>query len=261
MQPLSGQWVLAAAAPVQVPLAEPLDPRHATPDPNPEYGPGNPAHWRQATPVPGLPDAVEPGSIPEVLPTGVGPIDHTPQDHNFGPGYSPALDTLAAQDADSPWHRVNDGSVAARAYVHPVMRDGSTHVDVIQDPSVQMDSPGTTLLQRTGYGVPTDPEAWLGRRIQRWFRRSIDMHRYDVVLRPHTLRYAAPQYAATAAGQGSYVPPYGNVVSHNPQSPDRMVRSMVRRAPQPWDESQSVDGAAANVTGSVDDFGLGQYGL
>ncbi len=257
--PYSGSWARSAAAAPVVPVHGPLDPQHDKPDPNPNLAPGQVPVWRNAAPAPVLPDALMPMATPE-LSSGFGPVDHTPDDPQFGMGAGHGLTTLEAQDLSGAWHNVDEGAVAAHAWVHPLNSDTTVHLDVIPDMIGDGASPQTLQYESTGVGVPTDPGARRASRIRRWYQRYIDMHRYTVDRRPSLPLSTAPQQIS-AGGNSPYVSPFPTSTGFYAAPPDRFVAPQTRRAPGAWDESLATDGTAATVAGAVTDYGLTQYGL
>lgn len=259
--PYSGSWARAASAPTTavVPVHAPIDPQHATPDPDPNLAPGQPAAWVNAAPAPILPDALMPMAAPE-LAAGFGPVDQTPDDPLFGMGSGHGLTTLEAQDLSGRWHNVDEGAVAAHAYVHPRMSDTTVHLDVIPDMIGDGASPATLQYESTGVGVPTDPEARRASRIRRWYQRYIDMHRYTVDRRP-SLGQSTPPQQVSPPGNSPYVSPFATSTGYYAAPPDRFVVPQTRRAPGQWDESLATDGTAATMVGATTDYGLTRYGL
>lgn len=261
--PLTGAWSKRYRQDPQVPLKPAIDPEHMEPTDNPEFQ-QTPPSWMSTAPAPLLPMDMLPGADPS-LATGIGPIDHTPLDPNYGPGPGPGLTTLENQDIRGQWHSIDDGAYAARMYQAPITVDGAYHLEVSYDQQQSGDSPQTLQLDRTGIGQPNDPEATArgpAKRWKRWRDRYIDWHRYAVEMRPAEQRYAVPNPARSAvtAGNTQLVSPFGNSVGFLAGPADRFVPSLVRRAPGPWDEALSSDGTASTIAGTVNAYGLTVWG-
>jgi hypothetical protein len=171
---------------------------------------------------------------------------------------------LESQAQSGYWHSLDDGAVAAQAYVHPIMRDGTPHVDLVLDEIGHGDSPQTTRLKITGVGAPEDKGlSRRASRIQRWYDRYIDMHRYPVVQRPLAETYSRPQRGQVAVPDGNqYDSPYNTYPSQlGLGTNDRFVGQLVRRAPGAWDEPVSSDGTASTIAGANAGYGLTNWGL
>jgi hypothetical protein len=265
MPSITGGWALRVKQPPAFALQEQPDPEHMTPTDNPEYVHTTP-QWQATTHMPGLPDELLASPNPE-LAIGIGPVDQTPESHDYGVGVGPGLTTLESQDKMLPWHSDDQwGHVAAESWVHATDRDGSWNLAEILDERTPGDSPETVRLKAQGVGeAANDPEAQTRRapsRYKRWVDRYIDMHRYDSVPGP-----VKPQYAVPNPPRGPHteadqlVPPYGNSVAFLAGPQDRFVGQNVRRAPDDWAANLATDGSGSDVTGSIDSYGLPSWGL
>lgn len=256
----AGAWARKASQPtLAVPLKQATDPEHSRPDPNPN---GAPENWVATANAPSLPADLmqEPFYTPI---GGGGPVDMEPLNPEYGPGAAPGITQRESQDEMLGWHETDLGSVAARQYQALTSRDDAQppgngpHVALITDPVLDGDSPQTLVYEQTGYGKAIDPGARLGRRIARWWNRTIDMHWYNPEYRPMVARYAEPPNVTPAVAQG------GPLVSPFPSnnttrsSPDAFVNPQLRRTPVPWDEPLTTDGTAAYLG----DSGLPGWGL
>lgn len=250
----SGAWVLKSQTRPSVALQAPTDPEHLNPTEGEDH-PGQAALWQNQAPAPDLPGQMEGGQYLQP-PVPGGPVDNTPDDPNFGVGVGPGLTTLEAQEVRGALMSTDLGAYAAHRYAAGVDRDGAPHVQVLDDVPGEGDSPQTLEHKRTGVGTAGDPYARVGRRIKRWYDRYIDMHRYDVELRPKYQRYATtvdqPQNAVAAGGQ--LVSPYPAFVGRV-GTPDSFVTPQDRRTPSPWDQAMTTDGTGQAA------YGLGSWGL
>ncbi len=257
MQPFSGAWARLVQSP-QAPLVTDRDPEHTTPTGAPEFVAETP-DWRSTAPAPDLPDDIA-GETPDAaMATGYGPVDHTPESHDFGVGIGAGLTTLESQDRMAGWHNDDRGAPAALAYHAPIMRDGTPHVDLVYDTPGAGDSPGTLELERTGVGAPSDGgNSHISKRTQRWYDRYIDMHRYPVTMRPVTPRFARPNPSVPAVPNGTQGDsPFPTAPGFWAITPDRWVVPTVRRTPEPWDQNMATDGTGQPAAG----YGLSTWGL
>jgi hypothetical protein len=260
---MSGGWARRTQVDTAAPLKPPVDPEHIAPTATPEYQDMSPL-WVNSAPAPLLPVEFEPQATPG-LPTGLGPVDHTPVSHDYGVGVGPGLTVLESQDQMGLWHQDDQGAVAEHAWVAAVQRDGQPHLEVSYDQQLSGDSPQTLQLERSGIGQPNDPEATLrgpARRFKRWYDRYIDMHRYPTDRRPLTPKHAymAPPQPAVPNGTQNDSPwPTSVTFRTNPQ--DRYVVPVMRRTPGSWDADATTDGTASALAGASTSYGLTSYGL
>ena len=259
----SGAWSRRTQVIPETQLQAAIDPEHLTPTDNPEYSGLRPM-WVNTAPAPVLsPDAV--GVQVVTMHGGIGPVDNTPQDHSYGMGSGPGLDTLQSQDYRSRWHGDDQGANAALRYVPMQDRDdqpGSPHADFIAHDPAGGDSPQTLQLERTGPGQPNDPNARAGKAFRRWRDRYIDMHRFDPAMRPITPKYARGAQAQPAVPDGTQITsPYATAVTQRLGVSDRFVAPLIRRQPGPWDENLASDGTSQTIRGALDNYGLTQWGL
>ena len=258
-----GSWNRRTQTVQDQPLAAPIDPEHLTPTDNPEYSGLRPM-WANTAPAPVLPlDAVD--AQITTMHGGVGPVDKTPQDHSYGMGTGPGLDTLQAQDYRMAWHGDDQGANAALRYQSMVDRDdrpGSPHADFIPHDGPTGDSPQTLQLERTGPGQPNDPNARAGKAFRRWRDRYIDMHRFSPAMRPLTPKYARGAQPQPAVPDGTQITsPYATSVTQHLGVVDTFVAPLIRRQPGPWDEGLASDGTGESMTGALNSYGLTTYGL
>lgn len=258
----SGAWAAQSQNRTIVPLHPQRDPQHLDPSPDPNLMPGQTPDWVQSANAPTLPEALDGGVADPPMPTGYGPIDHTPFDHSYGLGIQPGLSTLDNQDIGGVWHNDDQGTVAAESYVHPVMRDGAPHVAWIDHEPEPVDSMGQVEYQRVGVGAVHDPNAVRGKRLKRWYDRFIEMHRYGVELRPYAPNYAHPSpERLPAQNADQVVSPYPNAAAAYSGPPNRFVLPMTRREPQDWVTSQTEDGTSETLYGAATHYGLPSWGL
>lgn len=250
------RWVSGGNAAASVRLHPNVDPEHLDPDPNTIE-----THWQQDTAQRSLPDELVGGQY-ILPPVAGGPVDMTPETHDFGEGVGHGESTLAAQDERGRVHSEDYGSVDARRYIAADSRDGAWHVDVIQDARNAGDSPAQLERKRTGVEGVNDPGARLAQRIWRWRDRWIDRHMWGVDFRPSLIRnaYSAPNAAAQGNGDQytSPAPLYGWSGQAGIGTPDQFRVAQVRRVPRPWDEEMATDGTG---TGGVTTDGLTVWGL
>lgn len=259
MAALTGAWARRASTPTPiVPLVTERDPEHINPDPNIDVTVGMPL-WVQVGPAPMLPAEMTGDAVGTPI-GGGGPIDHTPADPNVGAAGGNGQTILEAQALRGVQHSQDYGAVAARHYQPAVDRDGAPHLAIIADTPGDGDSPQTLDLQRTGVGSPTDPYARIGKRIKRWYDRVIDMHRYQVALRPMPIRNAGVAQFQPSGGNTQYDSPWGTP-SPMRASPDALVQRQVRRTPEDWSTPGADDGTAAQLVGNIGSFGLPSWGL
>lgn len=269
----SGAWTRRTQTDRQAPLAPPLDPEHTTPTATPEYVDMAPM-WVSNVAAPDLPAEMMPDPTP-MMPTGWGPVDHTPVDHNFGMGVGAGLSTLEAQDLRGVWHQVDMGAPAAKEWQPAINRDGQPRLEIQYGQQLSGDSPQTLQLERTGIGQPNDPEATARRpsdRQKRWWDRyqgrkthdpgAIGPSTWDAAYRPQATRnaYSAPPQPPVAGGT-QLDSPYATSVTDQPWTQDRFVGGQVRRIPGAWDESMTTDGTVATMAGAPNDYGLPAWGL
>jgi len=250
-----GEKNTATRTPSGTPLKPGIDVQHSRPSPNPNM----PAResWQGPPVAPGLPADVM-GETPNlhVVPTG-GPVEHIPRDPMQGLGGGHGLSIMAAQNLRGEVHSMDDGSVPARRWQPSTYRDGTPGIAYIPDMEPSGDSPQTVRLQATGVGVEHDPNARRAGRFKRWWDRTIDMHRYQVELRPRTGRYAVTAPSRPADPTGTHLStPFGNVVENNMSTMDKWVVPQLRRAPQPYDNPVTVDGSEALMPQHLAKWGL-----
>jgi len=256
-----GAWATRARSVQLAPLVTDRNPEHLNPSPDPNLPPGHTPTWQQsAGSVPTLPDEVVAREAEPVLATGWGPVDHTPDDRDYGLGAQPGLSTEANQAARGVWHGDDQGTVAATHYVHPVMRDGAPHAAWIDHEPEPVDSMGQVEYQRMGVGAAHDPNAVRGKRLKRWYDRFIEMHRYPVEMRPYDPRYAKPTAARAGGVVDQTMSPYPNASAQYSGPADRFLLPQMRRTPDNWVESQIQDGSAETVMMTAEGYGLGSWG-
>lgn len=257
-----GAWVNRTRDSQLAPLVTDRNPEHLNPSPDPNLPPGHTPTWQQSAGlVPTLPDDVVARDADPVLATGWGPVDHTPDDRDYGLGAQPGLTTMQNQDLRGVWHGDDQGTVAATHYVHPKTRDGAPHAAWIDHEPEPVDSMAQVEYQRMGVGAVHDPNAVRGKRLKRWFDRFIDFHRYPVELRPYAPRFAEPTQARDAAADRDHtVSPYPNATAAYSGPSDRFLMPQMRRTPTNWVEGQIGDGSAETVMGVEAGYGLGSWG-
>ena len=257
--PLTGTWAARNKTVTAAPLKPGPDPEHTTPTDNPEYIHTTPM-WQSTTQMPGLPEELLASPNPE-LATGIGPVDATPESHDFGVGIGSGLTVIQSQDRMGPIHADDRGSVAAHRWVHATDRDGQFNLEEIPDQPGYGESPQTNTYRQWGVGAPTDPYARSAKRYKRWVDRFIDMHRWTVQPGPVKPQYARPNPSRGAVLPGDQVvPPYGNSVAFDGRPPDRFVMQTVRRQPENWVDNQATDGSE-QIGDAVNQYGLRSWGL
>jgi hypothetical protein len=244
-----------------VPLKPDIDPEHLDPTANTEPVVGVPL-WVSTVRAPGMDESqiAEPYATGAV--TGGGPIDHTPEDPNFGVGVGHGQSVPVAQEVRTVLMEDDRGATAARRWQAKTDRDGTPRMAFIPDMAEPSDSPQTHQLQRSGVGQPNDPFARRARRFWRWWDRKIDMHRYVVERRP---RYGRNAYTAQAqppvANPSQLDSPYPTSATYWPGSDDRFVLPQTRRTPRPWDDPGRVDAQAERVNSGFSEQLLPAWGL
>jgi hypothetical protein len=248
----TGAWKKQRNKEVRVPLQAPIDPDHSNPE--------NQAQvlWNDTTGAPSLPVDVEGGQFEQGNVVG-GPLDMTPQDHDFGYGVEPGFTTEQAQAVRGYAGELDYGSVAQRLYAAPEDRDGHYDVSVVSNHPLDGTSPETVDIRwNTGVGSPNDSlyggQSHPNKRIQRWRDRYIDMHWWGVDMNPSVARHSrGTAVLPEVANRNQYVSDEeGHVILH----PDNWEVPQERRTPRAWDESMTVDGSE-----QPDSFGLGNWGL
>jgi len=258
----TGAWKVKAKARTVVPLVSERDPEHLTPTATPEYEDMAPL-WMSTVDAPTLPGEVgaqdaEAGTFP----MGLGPLDHTPDDPQLGIAGGNGMTLAQAQAQRGAAHSMDYGAVAAHAWNPMRDRDGTPHVDEIPQGPLNGDSPQTLVLERTGLGQPNDPYARPGKRIQRWYDRYIDMHRYPVTYPPKTSKQArTAQVQPPVTDPTQYDSRYPTAATQWMGTQDRFVEPQLRREPVPWQQPGTGDATVDNVTGVSNDYGLGQWGF
>lgn len=262
-QRYSGGWARKASAPIPaVPLKPALDPEHLDPTDNPDVVVGLPM-WSETQAGPGMPSEYITDGYGTPVQAGGGPIDYTPDDPNFGPGAGHGQTIAQAQAVRTQWMDTDYGAVAARRWQTRTDRDGTPHLDVIRDVDYAGDSPATVgITERSGIGVPeNDPYARTGQRQKRWWDRVIDMHWFDVSMRPARIRNARPVPEQLPGGTTQYDSPWPTMEPAR-VSPDAYVTPQPRRTPPlPWATADQSDGTAQTLAGNVNGFGLSSWGL
>lgn len=234
-----GGWAQRKAATTPVVALTPgIDPEHSNPTANIDVAAGTPM-WVQSTPMPALPAQMTQEPFRTPTHAGVGPVNHTPLDPEFGTGVGHGQTIEEAQEVRTEWMSLDYGAVAAHEWQPLTDRDGSPTAVLIEDTPGDGDSPQTLQLERTGVGQPNDPFARVGKRLQRAWQRVWDMHRWDVELRPTYARnaYEQPNQPPVATG-GQYDSPYASLAWMSTQ--DRFVHPQTRRSPTLWSPPSSA---------------------
>lgn len=259
---ITGAWLARARVTPDPSKQSDRDPEHTNPTPNPQDIGGQTPGWVSTVAAPLLPHDVYPSNMPTPLPTGIGPVDQTPESHMYGAGTPPAPGLLEAQDDASGWRMDDRGAVAAHAYNAPVDRDGTPHLYEQPDMIGEGESPAQLQYQRSGIGQPNDPNARHAKRQKRWYERYIDFHRYEATPTAWQPQHARPVPATMPpAGRTQLDSPYPNSVALMTNPVDRFVGPVMRRSPGPWDEGVTTDGTTATLAGVPTGYGLTQYGL
>lgn len=262
MDTFKGTWNRRTQVDTLAPLKPGVDPQHLEPT-DQQYIDMSPL-WVNTAPAPDLPGELYPYAE-RPLPTGEGPVDHTPRSHADGMGGAYGLTQPEAVERRAEYMSSDDGAVAAHGWHQMVDRDGEPHFDFVDDengPAAAYDSVATHQYERTGVGQPNDPDARRAARQQRWYQRYIDFHRYPVELRPVVpkVAYSAPSQPATP-GATQYDSPYTTSPGWDPGSPDRFVAPQTRRAPGRWDEAMTSDATTEALAGELAGYGLTTWGL
>lgn len=267
---ITGGWARSNTVKGQAALKPAIDPEHLQPTDNIQFQGGMQPTWVENTPKPGLPTEVLAAQAWERVPleAGIGPLDLTPEDHDYGMGIGPAMTLEEAQDYRSSWHMDDQGAPLAHRWVPLTDRDGQWVNQTMFSQQENGDSFAQLQLKRTGIGQPNDPEATTRRvsnRFRRWVDRYIDMHRYVVEPGPVRPQYAIPTPGREAvAGGNQLVPPYGNNVQYPPSqsmTPDKFTTETVRRSPGDWVSNQATDGTDQALGGAGSTYGLANWGL
>lgn len=255
---LSGAWARRSTPTLAVPLKPQPDPEHLNPTDNVDVMAGMPL-WVESDAAPTLPTqfTTEGFGVPI---GGGGPVDHTPDDPNYGPGAGHGQTLAEAQAVRTEWMSRDDGAVAARLWQPAVDRDGAPHVAIIPDVPLDGESPQTLEYKRSGVGTANDPFARTGKRIKRWYDRFIDRHMWDVDFRPAPVRNAKTAQNQPPGGNTQYDSPW-SIPAPARTSPDAFVAPMVRRTPVDWAQPISDDGTVAQLLGDRNQFGLPSWGL
>lgn len=245
-----GGWAQRKAATTPAVALKPgPDPEHLNPTANIDVSVGTPL-WAQSTPSPALPASMTQEPIRTVTHAGVGPLNHTPLDPEFGVGVGHGQTQLEAQEVRGAWMDLDYGAVAAHEWQPLTDRDGSPTVAFVPDAMLDGDSPATLELERTGVGRPNDPYARpQTRRLQRAWQRIWDMHWWQVELRPSYARNAYEQPNQPPVPTGTqYDSPYPSLAWMS--TPDRFVQPQERRSPTLW-SPPSTAGADAEAAQSL----------
>jgi hypothetical protein len=248
----------------EAPLKPGTDTQHVFPDPTPEWAAGIPPLWVNSAGAPMLPDEILAVQRARVPATGLD-LDQTPVSHFYGRGTGPGLTTQEAQDIMGPWHNDDTGVVAYEASVPMVDRDdraGSPSALIIDDQPGYGASPETLRFREEGVGAPYDGGvSRVGRRLQRWRDRYIEMHRYDTERRPVTPKTAYVSQAQPAAtNPGQLDSPWPTSTTYYAGPMDKFVPQVVRRIPRPSGEPLATDGAY-QASEAYQNYGLRTYGL
>jgi hypothetical protein len=260
MARLTGAWARRAAVPTPlVPLKPERDPQHLEPAPNIDVTVGMPL-WAQVEAAPTLAEGLTTEGYGTPI-GGGGPIDRTPHDPQFGVGGGHGQTIEQAQTVRTELQSVDLGAVAARHYQASVDRDGAPHLAIIHDTPGEGDSPQTLQIrERTGVGQPNDPYARTGKRQKRWYDRFIDMHWFDVEMRPMPIRNARVAQMQPPGGRTQYDSPWPTPAPMR-ATPDAFVPAQIRRTPETWGQPLSDDGTGTQLAGAVNQFGLTSWGL
>jgi hypothetical protein len=266
---ITGGWARANVVKPLAALKPAIDPEHLDPTDNPQYA-GTTPLWVENTVKPGLPAEVLAANAWERVPieAGIGPLDLTPEDHNYGMGIGPAMSTEAAQEYRGSWHMDDQGAPLAHHWVPLTYRDGEWVNQMAHDQQLDGDSFEQLQLKRTGIGQPNDPEASArqpSRRFRRWVNRYIDMHRYVPEPGPVRPQYAVPVPGRQAVPAGNQLtPPWGNNVQYPPSqalTPDKFTVETMRRSPGDWVSNQITDGTDTSLQGAGNTYSLTNWGL
>lgn len=257
---MDGAWLRRNHVGPTAPLAPQPDPQHLHPDPNAEFVNQTPL-WISTAPAPDLPaDVSESDGLPLFAPGG--PVDYTPQDHQWGPGHGPGLTEEESIAEMAVWHQDDFGSVAAGQW-HPTTNrepgEGPTVTFAGREPG-EGASPQTLLLEESGVGVQSDyGNSRRGRRLLRSWRRRFDMHWWTPQPNPTSARYARPTPPQPDMGVGGTQTdsPFPTAVtSRGSTTTDTFVTPQMRRNPDRWDVGMVSDGSDGSAFGLNTSMGL-----
>ena len=260
--PITGSWVRRTQQPMLPVLHPDIDAEHSRPTDNPEFVNTDPV-WASTVHAPILPSELYPGAgYPPANFAPGGPIDHTPEDHNFGPGTGPDLSLMEAQELRGYWHSLDMGTVEAESWVHSKNTEDQYKRYEADDMIGQGNSPADNEKHIRGVGAPGDPDARLAKRMKRYSDRYIDDHRWDPHPTPVVQRYSRGVPARGPVPDGSQITsPFGNSLTTTVSSPDKFLQQQIRRAPENPGDAWAHDGTGANVVGTVNQYGLTSWGL
>jgi hypothetical protein len=226
-------------------------------------------NWQNAPQDPNIP---EPGS--QVLDPGAfavnsapgGPV-YNPPGHDFGVGYGAGLDWATAMAQNNSARETDDGSYLPRHTLPVVSFDGKYNVSRMvmpypdEDglrPAGTPDIPAAPGMQQ-GLNRNEYPNRRQGHYTTRWRDRVYTRRTWDVEFRPVITpnAYTAPEQQPVANGN-QYTSPYAaaqtvttrNVLVTAPQ---------LRRTPNAWDESITVDGTDQNAAAG-NNYGFASFG-
>ncbi len=223
------------------------DVRHATLHPHDqEYSANYPApeSWVSQVPNSGAVAGVEGEDSLYITSQGIqgGPIDYTPVDHTTGDGVGAGLSPRASQEQNAEWRGTDYNATAARRWTAPPDVDYANVGERLQEaePIAEMGSPEQVAL-KFGTNKAAYPNTSTGHRIHRWRDRVMGRIQWQTDHRP---AYVPNAYAAPALGPGadyrvSPFPSQGHVNVLMEKAPQ------LRRPPQSWGASVTVDGMAA----------------
>lgn len=249
----TGAWRKQTITQPSVPLVQPIDPEHLTPENEQD------ANYVDTTGAPYLPTDIEDGQYVQTnVPSRY--LDRTPLDPNFGVGDLPGVSYAEARRISGIAHQLDTGAVAAREHEPAGRREGTYEVLRVQNEPLDGASPETVAIRwQTGAGSPYDPDARRNIRITRWRDRTIDMHWWTEQMRPLPVANAKTSRTLPVVENrtASNLSPYaGNVIEH----PDNWQTPQERRAPRTWDEGMTTDGTEPNPL-AAQAFGLTMWGL
>lgn len=163
-------------------------------------------------------------------------------------------------------HQNDDGSYAARRYKAPVLQDGTYSNGQLQmsyDVAGLRPAGTPDLPVAPGMQQQLNPNEYPNRRVGHFFQRLTDRVfqrvQWDVEYRPVIVpnAYTATQ-AGPAAQQNQYTSPYAPSQTVDVRVVNT-VAPQLRRTPDPWDESITVDGTEQNVA-AIPDYGFATFG-
>jgi hypothetical protein len=235
---LSGTW--KARAYQQPAVAGARDPAHAQPS---QHDTGR--NWQTAPANPAEPprEIVDDAALTLDYAPG-GPV-YNPPGPSQGVGAGAGLSFAASSAQNDAAHNTDDGSYLPRATVPAAERDGTYHVDRMQNQTdvAAIGSPGWVEQQRQ-----LNPEYYPNRRVGHYIKRFRDRvferRTWGVEFRPIITpnAYTAPPLSAVEQ-RNQYVSPYADSVATNVRVVN-VTAPQLRRTPSAWDESITVDGTA-----------------